>query len=341
MTGHDVYFTRKSKGPLPTAMFFLLYGEDTFRSRKKLASMREQFSVKRDATGLNASHLRAREVSLEQIGEALFASPFLAERKLVVMEGFLSAPAAMQEGIVEMLKRKPETTNVIFYEDGGSDDYAKSALLPVLKAQKFTEECVKMGAAGLVGFVMEECAAAGVTIGQQEAAILVSVVGNDSWALHEEVAKLCAYAGAQGKTAVTREMLNTLIPGAREESIFTLVDLCVDGRCSEASSMLERMLDNGTSELQILAMLQKQYRTLIAVVDLVQRGDRDKNSVARRVGIHPYPASKAIASVHKYKLPVLRARYDELLEIERQIKTSAARPNVLLGVWLAKMAQAA
>lgn len=330
-------------------MFFLLFGEDTFRSRQKLASMRAQFAQKRDATGLNAGQLRAREASLEEVGAEMFASPFLAERKLLVLEGFLSAPAAMQTGLVEMLGRKPETTNVIFFEDAGSEDLAKSALLPLLKTQKFTEECVRMSGAALETFVIEECAAQGASIGAREARALVGVVGTDSWALHEEIAKLCAYAGgvaaaagaaaANGsKVIITAAMLDTLTPGAREESLFALVDACVEGRCGDAASMLERMLDAGTSELQILTMLQKQYRTMIAVGDLVMRGERDKNVVARRVGIHPFPASKAIAAAHRFAPAVLQARYDELLEIERQIKTSAAKPNALLGLWLAKMA---
>src|SRR5512142_2878911 len=101
-------------------MFFLLYGEDTYRSKKRLAAMRERFSATRDATGLNASVLRAKDADVDAVCEALFSSPFLAEKKLVILDGFLRSPAADQERIKDALARKPESTNAIFFEDVGA-----------------------------------------------------------------------------------------------------------------------------------------------------------------------------------------------------------------------------
>lgn len=317
-------------------MFFLLYGEDTFRSRKKLAAMRERFSATRDASGLNALVLRAKEADADRVAEALFASPFLAERKLVIFEGFLSAPAALQEAVAGMLGRKPESTVAIFHEDGGSADFAKSALFPLLKDQKFTEEFAPLAGAQMEKIVVDECAAQGVTISPRTVRALLSVVGTDAWQLHEEIEKLCAYAKATKATAIDEAMLALLVTGVREESLFALVDACTEGRCGDASVLLERLLDAGTSELQVVAMLGKHYRTLIAVADLVERGERDKDAVARRLGIHPFPASKAIAAVRRLSPVSLRERYEELLEIERGVKTSAAKPIALLGLFLAK-----
>ncbi len=319
-------------------MFFLLCGEDTYRSRQKLSAMRERFSSTRDSTGLNAVLFSAKGADMDEVAASFFASPFLAERKLLILDGFLRAPAASQERLKEMLGRKPESTNVIFYEDVGSEELAKSPLLPLMKAQKFTEECMKLVGPNLEKFAIEECAARGVTLSPRSARALVSIVGEDSWQMHEEIEKLCAYAKANGTTAVTDEMLDTLVPGTREESLFALIDACTEGRCADAAAMLERMLGSGTSALQVVAMLEKQYRTMIAVADLVERGERDKNAVAKRVGIHPFPASKAMNAVRRHSPAALRLRYDELLEIELKMKTSAAQPNALLGLWLAKTA---
>lgn len=325
-----------SNSPLHTPVYFLLYGEDTFRSRKKLVAMRERFSATRDASGLNALVLRAKEADMDRVAEALFASPFLAERKLVVFEGFLSAPAAQQETLAGMLGRKPESTVAIFHEDAGAADLAKSPLLPLLQKQKFTEEFVPLSGAQMEKHVTDEFAAQGVTVSPKAVRALLAVVGTDAWQLHEEIAKLSAYAKATNATAVDEAMLGTLVSGAREESLFALVDACTEGRCGDASVMLERLLDAGTSELQVVAMLGKHYRTLIAVADLVERGERDKDAVARRLGIHPFPASKAIAAVRRLSPAALRDRYEELLEIERGVKTSAAKPVALLGLFLAK-----
>ncbi|MEY4744390.1 MAG: hypothetical protein RL272_335 [Candidatus Parcubacteria bacterium] len=319
-------------------MFFLLYGEDTYRSKKKLAAMRERFSATRDASGLNTRALRAKEDDIDAVSEAVFASPFLAEKKLVVLEGYLRAPAADQERIEAMLGRKPESTVAIFFEDVGAAGLSKSPLLPFLARQKFTEECTALTGAQIERALVDECASQGVTLPPKTARAILSVVGEDSWQLHEEASKLCAYAKATGATAVTDAAVGLLVAGAREESLFALIDACTEGRCADAMSMLERLLDTGTSELQVVAMLEKQYRTLIAAADFIERGERDKNVVAKRLGIHPFPAGKAMAAARRHSPASLRARYGVLLEIERQMKTSAGAPNALLGLFMAKMA---
>lgn len=300
--------------------------------------MRERFSATRDASGLNASVLRAKDADVDAVSEALFASPFLAEKKLVVLEGYLRAPAVDQERIKDALERKPESTNVIFFEDVGAAALAKSPLLPLLAAQKFTEECAAQSPAQLERSLIDDCAAQGVTLPPRTARAVMAIVGDDPWQLHEEAAKLSAYAKATGAAAVTDAMVGLLVSGAREESLFALIDACTEGRCADAMTMLERMLEAGVSELQVVVMLEKQYRTLIAAADFVERGERDKNVIAKKLGIHPFPAGKALAAARRHSPADLRARHSELLEIERQMKTSAGAPNALLGLFMAKMA---
>lgn len=318
-------------------MFFLVYGEDTFRSRRKLAALRERFSSTRDASGLNAVVLRAADVDAEQVAEALFASPFLADRKLVILEGFLSAAKDEQEQMMELLGRKPESTVAIFYEDEGAEALAKSPLLPLLASQKFTEEFAALSPMSAERFVAEECAAASVGIRPAASRALVTSVGADAWLLHQEVAKLSAFAAATGAKEITEAMVRDMVPTAREESIFPFLDACTDGRCADAAKMLEDLLEAGVAELQVVSMLTKHYRTLVAVHDLVARGERDKNAVARRLGIHPFPAGKAMNAVRNASAGALKKQYETLVEIERGFKTGT-KARAPLGVFLATMA---
>lgn len=322
-------------------MFFLVYGEDTYRSKKKLAALRERFSATRDSSGLNTVHLREADVrsgkegaELDPVAEALFASPFLAERKLVILDGFLSLAERDQERLADMLGRKPESTVVIFHEAAGAEALSKASLYPLLAKQKFSEECKPLVGAQLERALIDEAAAAGVKLSPRAARAIVETVGADSWQVHAELDKVCAFARASGKNEIVDDMLRMLVPGARERSLFAFLDACTDGRCAEAAIMLEELIGGGTSELQIIAMLEKHYRTLIAVADLVERGARDKDTIARTLGIHPFPASKAIVAVRKHRPTALRRRHGELLDIERAAKTGT-KPKVLLSLFVA------
>jgi len=321
-------------------MYFLLYGEDSNRSRKKLAAMRERFSAQRDATGLNATVIKAKGADMDLVLQEVYASPFLAEKKLVILNGFLRADAEDQQRLAEVLPKKPESTNVIFYEDAGAKDLAKSPLLPLLQQQKFTEECVAQTGAALEQSLTAEAAADGVTLQPAAAHALVAACGDDSWRIREELAKLSAYARATGATAViTPNDVRELVTGTTEESVFELVDACTDGRAGAAAVMLERMLEQGTAPLQVVALLAKQYRMLIAAADMVSAGQNDKFMLATQLGVHHFPAGKALAAVRRPGMDAasLRRRYEGLLQAEKGMKTSAAAPEVLLGMWLARL----
>lgn len=321
-------------------MYFLIYGEDGFRARKTLAAMREQFSTKRDASGLNSMILRYSDSDIDAAAEAVFASPFLAEKKMVVLEGFLGAGETDQKKLAEAVERKPDSTIVVFFEDGGSDDFKKSALFPLLAKQKFSVECASLAGPQLLRFVMDECVAAGLAIGPMAAQKLIGLVGTDTWQLHHESVKLCAYAAADGRKEVGEDDVALLVSGGHDDSIFAFLDACVEGRASAAATLLEELFLAGVAELQIVSMLIRQLRTIIAVQDLMASGERDKAAIASKLGIHPYPTSKAMILSKKYRFEALKSHYKELVDIDRQLKTGGSKPKVLLDLFTVHMAAA-
>ncbi len=314
-------------------MHFLIYGDDIYRSRKKLAALRERFCAARDATGLNERKMRAGEHDVESLAEVLFTSPFLADRKLVVMQGYLQLPKPDQEKVVEMLERKPDSTVAIFYEEEGRGKLSGSPLFKALEKEKFTEEFKAVEGQEAVGFIAAECAEHDVQIEVRACQALTELIGTDSWSLHNEVEKLCSYALARKKKMITEEMVSEMVSGEREESIFTFLDACVQGRSRDALPLLERLVASGTGELQLLAMLQKQMRTIIGARDLLERGITDKQDVARRLGIHPYPAGKALAVARNADSEELKRRFSRLIDLEGAFKTGDGQLKARIGVF--------
>ncbi len=318
-------------------MFFLLHGLDSYRSQKKLASLRAKFKADRDPSGLNEQVMRADRDSLEMVAEALHASPFLAERKLVVLEGFLGANKELQEKIADILVGKPDSTVAILYHDDAASK--ASVLYKLLKDQKFTEEFCALDNNQLIGFIAAECAEVGVQIDVRACHELASAVGADSWALRQEAHKLCAYAQSHDKKMVTVPMVREMIETAVEDSVFAFLDACTQGRTRDAVNLLEKMVSAGTNELQILAMLHRQLRSMIGVKDLLQRGVGDKNEIARQLGIHPYPAGKAMTNVRNLPIDGLEKMLGELVEMERRFKTGQGKLKAEIGLFAAEMAK--
>jgi len=322
-------------------MYFLIYGEDNYRSQKKLTTLRAKFRDDRDPSGLNERMLRAAEHGAEAVAEALHTSPFLAERKLVVLDGFCVANKDVQKKIVEMLETKPDSTVAIFYESEGVKGLKGSPLLEPLQTSKFSEEFRALDNEQLVGFVAAECAELNQQIDLRACRELVAAVGADSWALHQEVGKLCAFAQAHEAKMVTSDMVREMTSAAVEDSVFEFLDACTQGRARDAISLLESMVASGTNELQLLAMLQRQVRSLIGARDLLDRGVTDRGEVAKRLGIHPYPAGKALTAVRSLRADRLKESLGELINIEHRFKTGQGKLKAEIGLFAASMSKKA
>jgi DNA polymerase-3 subunit delta len=132
-------------------------------------------------------------------------------------------------------------------------------------------------------------------------------------------------------------MVQELTASGVEDSVFAFLDACTQGRTREASNLLERMILSGTNELQIVAMLQRQIRSLAGARDLMNRGVVDRSEVARQLGLHPFPAGKAMASARSMDIARLTELLGELVEIERRAKNGQGRTRAEIGLFAAKM----
>ena len=300
--------------------------------------MRARFKETRDPSGMNECVLRASQDGAEKVQEALFSSPFLAERKLVVLEGYLSAPKATQEEMVDMVQRKPDSTVVVFYDEASASTLAKSPLFGLLKDEEFTEEYPALDGRSAEQFVVQECDTAGMKIETRAVRSMVTMVGTDTWTLHQESMKVCAYAQATGAKMITQQIVEEMVNGERDESMFAYLDACTQGRSGQATTLLESLFEQGVAELQLVSMLGKQVRTMLGAKDLMERGVADKQVVASSLGVHPFPAGKAMAAARRASLRGLADLHDDLLETEHLLKTGGTRPKISLDLFTAKAA---
>ena len=319
-------------------MRFIIYGEDNFRSRRRLAAVRSQFAAQRDPAGLNSAVLRAVEANWPQVSEALFSSPFLAEKKLVVLENFLSAAKPeLQTQLAEALEKLPETTNAVFFEEAGAGKFRRSPLFAALAKEKFSLEFPALDAAAAGRLVREEVQAAGVGMEIRAVQDLIGLVGVDSWSLCQEVAKLSAYALARGAKAVTPADVAELVSEAQADAFFVFLDACVAGRERLALAALEKLFLSGMAEMQIVTLLEKHFRLLIAARDQLDRGLNDSAALAADCGAHPFVAGKALAAARRFDLRSLADRHADLVDIERFLKTGGGKARALFDIFAVRL----
>lgn len=312
-------------------MFFLIYGEDSFRARRALQAAQAKFRETRDASGLNIIRLCAAD-GLNRVREELFAVPFLAEKKLVVLDGFCKAPKADQEELVESIGRKPDSTVAIFLEEASAKGLAKSALFALLQKQKFTAEHRALTPAEASRFATAEAQAAGTAYQTAALRKLIEAVGTDSWRIHQETAKLAALAQSQDRDQIEAADVESMVSGSREQTVFNYIDACTAGQQQPAVAALDRLLESGESELMVIAMLQRHFRTLMMASDLKRRG-LNEASAAKQLDVHPFAAKKAWRAADKFSLSLLHTCLSQLADLEEALKSGRTRPRVGLDIF--------
>lgn len=321
-------------------MFYVFQGEDTFSCSEALAELKAKMGD--PALGdLNTAYLDGSTLALPELIHHCNTIPFMSDRRLVVVRGFLERLWKQGEtdrlaALVDYLPTLPETTRLVFVETvelparhpvielaaGGDGGFVKTFSLPQGRE--------------LERWIRERVKAAGGSISPAAVGALSMYVGNDLYQLAQEIAKLVDYTG--GKRAIEEKDVQLLTSHAREGSVFDMVDALGrrDGRT--AGRIYHQLLDMGEHPLMLLSMIVRQFRLMIQVKELAPRL-LTPEAIARELGQNPYPVKKIMQQARSLTMPQLRAIYHRLLEADVEIKTGQTEATLALDLLIAELSQ--
>lgn len=316
-------------------MIFFLYGTDTYRSRQKLKEIKDKFKKEVDPSGLNLMAIDGAKTDLDSVNRAMSAAPFLAKRRMVVVEElFANKKEGLFEGLLEKLKKESASTDpssclMIFWEPiEGPDKRNKdaAALWNFLTKEKFAAPYPPLAGLQLSRWVAEYFAVNGVNVDPSAADRLVALVGDDSWTLKNEIEKLAAFAKGSGQP-VSSEMVGQQVTAQFDDNIFALVDAVSQRQKNVALKLVSEQLDNGANEMYLLSMINRAFRilTLVKETPAAQQG---------KLGLHPFVLKKAQSQSQRFSGQELKNIYRSLLRLDEQIKTGFAKPAVLIDLFL-------
>lgn len=161
---------------------------------------------------------------------------------------------------------------------------------------------------------------------------------------------------------IDEEDVETVVGKTKEDRIFDLTNALSEKNAKAALLALQSLLEQGEQPLMILAMISREIRLLLQASILTQSGKLppvtpgmefpsfQKNvypsvsamaqGMARKedllVGKHPFVIFNALRHCRRFSCPVLIGYLDELLEMDRAMKSSATDPQLLLERFLIK-----
>jgi len=319
-------------------MLYIFHGEDEFTRAEELAKLKEKLGDPA-IVSLNTTVLDGRKVNLTALIQACDALPFMANRRLVIVEDFWSrfepregsrakeqqakisaADAAFIKGLLGYLPRLPETTRLVFIESRSlSATNPVFSALPSDKKQVYSKEFRPPLERDLGRWVEQRMKAKGGTVTAQAAHELARFIGNDLRQLDQELEKLLAHADFQRPVTVTD--VHNLVSATETDNVFALVDAIGLRQGERAVRYLHELLDSGKAPLYLLSMIERQFRILLQVKELHTRG-ATPSQIQKALGIsHSFIIEKSLRQAQNFSMTHLESIYDHLAEVEQAIKT--------------------
>jgi DNA polymerase-3 subunit delta len=352
-------------------MFILLSGKDEFSAYEELARIRASGDF-----GYNQDSFAGETADLAIIRNTCDTMPFLAEKRLVVLEGLprprkgqaddgeaaedsdANAPASpVAPGPKGKRGKKAATTGLspLAFAKGLAEyipSLPETTMLVVLVPDELKADhplmqaarrhgkshvFAKPAGAQLTDWVTRRARAQGRRMSPDAARMLVESLGDDLRMLASEIDKLSTYVGEGGE--IGGDDVRALTPVARQSKVFDLTDALARRDTSAALALLHELLANGESPLGIVALTAFQTRSLMQVKLLSDRG-MPAHQIASAAGIAPFVVEKSLRLARRFTFAQLEAAHRTLLEIDTSLKRSRMTPELALDLLVLEFGKA-
>ena len=276
-------------------MLHILFGEDDYSRNEALGEIKKSIG---DPASLmpNTTVLEGAKVTPEQLRAACDTVPFLAEKRLVIVEGLLERfepkgrprkkkssrqnnHAEDPQPIVQSCKNPPPFTELIII--GGDVKPANPLLLalaPSAKVQKFP----LLKGDALTRWIKQRVALqTKVGISQKAVDLMARLVGSDLWAMSNEIDKLVLFTSGR---LIEEADVKAVVSHAQEAGIFSMVDAIMESRVNVAQELLQQLFNQGMEPVYILVMLARQVRIIFQVREMRDRGI-SRSVIQSRLGL--------------------------------------------------------
>jgi len=326
---------------------YVLLGEDDFSRRQALEEIKRGLGDQ--ALPANITVLDGRQVSLAQLRSVGETVPFLAEKRLVVVEGLLARfepggrsgrgrkarPPTNRENeyklLADCLGSLPESTIVVLVDGkitsqnplyGALSGKAKVRRFPPLRGDKLRQ------------WIEKQVKREGGTISPQAVSLLAGLVGSNLWVMASEITKLALLTSGR---RIEEEDVRRLVSSAQEANVFAMVDAILASRPGVSERLLEQLLREGAAPTYLLFMLSRQVRLIVRAKELRSRGESEAG-IQSRLGLSSeFAWRRTLEQAQRFPLSRVKEMYRKLLEADLAIKTGRYEGELALNMLVAEL----
>jgi DNA polymerase-3 subunit delta len=301
-------------------MIVTLTGPNSFLLQKRLKELVDEFVAEQGDLALEK--IDAENVSEKLVLEAVQATPFLANRKMVVLRS-PSNNTSITDHIEQIISSINDTTDLVVYEPVID---RRTSYFKVLKSKTQLEEFGDLDTRSLVNWLVEEAKNQNGELSNYDANYLIERVGSDQQILVNELEKLIIY-----EPKISRQSIELLTESTPQSKIFELLDAAFTGNKNRALDLYDEQRTQKVEPQLIIGMIAWQLR-LIAMAKYA--GDRSSGKIAADAGVKPFPVDKARGLSKKIGGNELQSLVTRALQIDYKSKTTSLNLDEALKTYI-------
>ncbi|MGM9892460.1 DNA polymerase III subunit delta [Limosilactobacillus sp.] len=327
--------TKQLKTAAP-AMVYLILGTQQVLQQAAVDSFLQLIPA--DQRVMNVGRYDMEVTPVASALDDAMAAPFFGERRLVLINKpyFFTAEkkGTKVEHDLDSLANylaHPEPSTVLVFLAPYEKLDGRKKIVKELKKVAVTVSAAPLDERAARQQVVAQLSAADFQIDDDALETLVQRTNADFGLMMANLTKLKILAYQEKR--ITKSMVTELVPQSLDDNVFDLVTAVLRRDQVRSLELYQQLLAGQKQPLQINAVLVSQFRLLIQLKVLVQRG-LSQGSMASKLNVHPYRVKLGLRTVRQFTLASLNNAFLGLIEIERQLKTTQRDPELLFQLFL-------
>lgn len=299
---------------MPIPNLFLFIGENAFALRQEKMSWIQAFSEKHGSE--NLMRLEARGLTIRSLLDEVSIAPFIASKRLVVVEGVPGYPGEQMEQLCHALH--PQV--ILLFVEAKPDRRLGS--VKVLMAQASQKTFPPLHGVKLREWVSALFVKHGCPIDRHVLDLFMEKVGENQDMLFQECLKIAIFVSGRG---VTAEDIERVVVPSDEGVIWTLTDLIASGKTTDAVLYAQEFIERGHDPFELWNILLWMFRNLVLVRGAYEEGMERIEQIVQSTGV-PFLSVRALLPlVHRMDRAAIERIIDRVVSADVGLKTGMYR----------------
>ncbi|MEW6378130.1 MAG: DNA polymerase III subunit delta [bacterium] len=311
---------------------YLFTGDEPYFIEEAVSLVRSHALTGEEEKG-NFHTLSGDDLDFDTLRALVQTIPLSGKNRLIVLKGPEKIKKGDADRLAQLLQKKQPSVRLILVAEKIDQ---RTRLGEVTQKEATAVHFYRLFEDRLPGWIVQKVRESGRTIPLPLAQVMAQMLGNDLYRIERELTKVYLYMGKD--TQITRQHLVVVSGESRIFSVFDLVRNLGERNVEPALKILDKLMEEGTSQILLLAMIVRQFRQIYLARSLLEQG-KGGTELNRALGLAPMFARQIAEQARFFSYQRLQELYGRLLETDLTLKSSSCHPRLILENLIIEMCQ--